>query len=275
MDPNVWTSALKQPLALLIQRMSEQFPKLLGAAALLLIGWLLARLLRIWSTRLMSKLNWLVRSRPIQSALNRIGVERPVSEIIGGLVFWVVFLLFFTAATETLGLPVLATWLSGVSTYLPRVLAAVLIVFAGLIAGNLVRDAVATGSGAAGIAYGVLIGRALQAVIVLIALVTAVDQIGVESRFLTATITIVIGAVIGGAALAFGLGARTAVANIIAAHYLRKVYRVGHMVKVGDARGKIVEITPTAVILDSADGRLLVPAKEFNETVSVLLSGEA
>lgn len=274
MDPGLWTSAIKQPLTQLLQKMGDHIPNLLYAAALLLIGWLLARILRAWSVRLLNKLNWFVRSRPIQSALSRIGVESPVSEIIGAIIFWVVFLLFFTAATETLGLPVLATWLSGVSTYLPRVLAALLIVFAGLLAGTLVRDAIATGSAAAGIAYGVLLGRALQAVIVLIAVVTGVDQIGIESRFLTATLTIVIGTVMGGAALAFGLGARTAVANIIAAHYLRQIYRVGHTVKIGNARGKIVEITPTAVILESTDGRALIPAKEFNETVSVLLSGE-
>ena len=46
-------------------------------------------------------------------------MERGASEVISRIVFWVVFLLFFTAATETLGLPVLATWLAGVSYYLP------------------------------------------------------------------------------------------------------------------------------------------------------------
>lgn len=146
--------------------------------------------------------------------------------------FWVVFLFFLTAATETLGLPVLATWLSGVSRCLPRVLVAVLLVLAGLLAGNLARDAITTAAAAAGVVYGQLLGRVAQVIILLIAVVTGVDQIGIDSKF--RTLTIVIGAITGGTALAFGLGARISVSNIIASHYLRPTYRFGHTVRISD-----------------------------------------
>jgi small-conductance mechanosensitive channel len=275
MDYPEWIQPLSNSLNLLAQRIGQQLPNLLGAAVLLLIGWGLAHLLRTWSRRLIGGVDWFVRSPTIDSSLRRIGMDRGASDVISRIIFWVVFLLFFTAATETLGLPVLATWLAGVSYYLPRVLVSVLIVFAGLLAGNLARDAIIGAAGAARLAYGSLLGKAVQSVILLIAIVTAVDQLGIESRFLTATITIVIAAIIGGAALAFGLGSRTAVSNIIAAHYLRQIYRVGHTVRVGAVHGKIVEITPTAVILENSDGRVLVPAKEFSENVSVLTTGQS
>ena len=275
MDYTEWLQPLSNSLNLLAQRITQQLPNVLGAAALLLIGWGLAHLLRTWSRRLIGGLDWFVRNSTIEILLRRIGMDRGASDVISGILFWLVILLFFTAATETLGLPVLATWLAGVSYYLPRVLVAVLIVFAGLLAGNLARDAVIGAAGAARLAYGTLLGKAVQSVILLIAIVTGVDQLGIESRFLTATITIVIAATIGGAALAFGLGSRTAVSNIIAAHYLRQIYRVGHMVRVGAVHGKIVEITATAVILESPDGRILVPAKEFSEGVSVLTTGQS
>jgi len=273
MDYTEWVQPLSNSLDILAQRIGQHLPNLLAAAALLFIGWGLASLARTWSRRLISGVDWFVRSRAIENALRRIGVERGVSDVIGTILFWVVLFLFFTAATETLGLPVLATWLAGVSYYLPRVLVAVLIVLAGLLAGNLAREAISGAAGAARLAYGSLLGRAVQGVIVLIAIVTGVDQLGIESRFLTATITIVIGAIIGGAALAFGLGSRTAVSNIIAAHYLRQTYRVGHTVKIGDVHGKILEITATAVVIESSAGRVLVPAKDFSEGVSVLLTG--
>jgi small-conductance mechanosensitive channel len=118
------------------------------------------------------------------------------------------------------------------------------------------------------------LGRLVYVAILLIAAVTGIDQIGIESRFLTATITIVISSVVGAAALAFGLGAKTAVSNIIASHYLRQIYRAGHLVRVGEVQGKITEITNTVVILESASGRLAVPAKEFSESVSILLRSE-
>ena len=130
------------------------------------------------------------------------------------------------------------------------------------------------GGVAAGLAYGPLLGRLAQVVVVMIAVVTGIDQVGVESRFLIAALTIVIAAVIGGAALAFGLGARTAVSNIIGAHYLRQTYRVGQTVRIGSVEGSIVAMTTTAVILETGGGRVLVPAKEFSEGVSVLVRSE-
>jgi small-conductance mechanosensitive channel len=275
MDYVRWVEALDKSFNLFIQRIAEHFPNILGSLLLVLVGWFLARLLRAAIIRLSGRLDGLFRSQTRDDFLRRLGVERPASTVIGGIVFWLVFLVFFTAATETLGLPVLATWLSGVSYYLPRILVSALIILAGLFAGNLARDAITATAGAAGLAYSELLGRAVYVIVLLVAIVTGVDQLGIESRFLTLTITVVIAALIGGAALAFGLGSRTTVSNIIAAHYLRQIYRVGQTVRIHDIYGRIAEITPTSVILDGPEGRVLVPAKDFSEVASVLITKES
>jgi small-conductance mechanosensitive channel len=271
MQPD-WITTLSQPFIQAVPRIAAYLPNLLAAAALLLAGWVLARLLQATTTRVLGRLRWLVHTRPVEAALRRAGVERSLLDIVATIVFWVVLLLFFIAVTETLGLPVLATWLRGVSLYLPRVLMAVLIILAGVLGGNLVRDAVSTTTAFATTSYAPLLGRIAQVVIVSVAVVTAVDQIGIDSHFLTAAVMIVIGALVGGTALAFGLGARTAVSNIVACHYLRQTYRVGHTVRLGDVQGKILEITSTGVILEGTDGRVLIPASAFSEAVSVLVT---
>jgi small-conductance mechanosensitive channel len=238
-------------------------------------GWLLAQILRIACVRLIGSLDNLLRRYGMERMLIRIGFERPASDLIGRIIYWLVFLVFFAAATETLGLPVVAAWLGGVSTYLPRVLVAGLILLAGFLAGSIARDALTTAAAAAGIVHSELLGRVVYISIVLIAVITGIDQIGIESRFLTATITIVIASGVGAAALAFGLGARTAVSNIIASHYLRQIYHVGQVVRIGEAQGTIAEITNTAVVLENANDRLIVPAKEFSEKISILQRRES
>ncbi|MGH7855784.1 MAG: mechanosensitive ion channel family protein [Candidatus Binatia bacterium] len=266
-------SAMRDGFRDLGRRAGELLPEILAALALVVAGAILARWLRTWSARLLNRVPWAARGRGIDLALRRIGIERPVGDVVGAVLFWVVFVIFLTAATEALGLPVVTTWFRGVANYLPRVLLAVLIVFAGLLGGALAREAVATAASAAGIEQRVALGRVAQAVIILIALVTAIDQLGVDSQFFTLMVTIIVGSAIGGTALAFGLGARTTVSNIIACHYLRQTYRVGQVVKIGDAEGRIAEITTTAVVLEVPEGRVFVPAKEFSETASVLLTG--
>lgn len=275
MDYQDWLQTLNQSISLVTQKVSAYLPNVLGAIALLFGGWLLAQILRIACVRLIGSLDNLLRRYGMERMLIRIGFERPASDLIGRIIFWLVFLVFFAAATETLGLPVVAAWLGGVSTYLPRVLVAGLILLAGFLAGSIARDALTTAAIAAGIVHSELLGRLVYISIVLIAVITGIDQIGIESRFLTATITIVIASGVGAAALAFGLGARTAVSNIIASHYLRQTHRVGHNVKIGEAQGKIAEITNTAVVIENANDRFIVPAKEFSEKISILQRRES
>jgi CBS-domain-containing membrane protein len=61
-----------------------------------------------------------------------------------------------------LGLPVVATWLGGLSTYLPRILVAVLMLLAGFLLASLGRDGVASAAAAAGISISALLGSLLR-----------------------------------------------------------------------------------------------------------------
>jgi small-conductance mechanosensitive channel len=119
-----------------------------------------------------------------------------------------------------------------------------------------------------------LLGRLVQGLIVTVALVTALDHVRVDIAFLTATLLIAVGALTGSVALAFALGARTAVSNIIACHYLQQTHRMGQLVRLGSVEGRIVEFTSGAVILEGPDGRVMVPAKVFSESVSFFGPGD-
>ena len=271
MDYSQWSELLASWLGRILQTVIDYLPNVLGAVLLLALGWLLARLFRGIVRRLSRGIDWLLGNRSVDGAMKRIGVERPASEIIASIVYWAVMLVFITAATETLGLPVIATWIGGLSYYLPRVVVALMIVFAGLLAGNLAGDAISRAAAAANIAYASLLGRSTHLVILVIAIVTGVEQLGIDTEFLTASITLAVGAVVGGVALAFGLGARAHVGNLIASHYLRQVYRVGQIVRVSEREGRIVEIGNAAVLLETEEGRVMVPAAAFSETASVLV----
>jgi small-conductance mechanosensitive channel len=269
-----------EPLADLFRRLVDFLPRLLAAAGLALAGWLagrllkflIVRLLRGWGSRVASRVGRLLRSRDAEREVRGVALQRPVAEAVGSVVFWLVFLFFVAAATEALGLPVVSAWLSGVAAYLPRLLLGALIVMLGFLAGTLVKSALAATAASARFAYADALGRMAQGIVIMASTIVAFDQLGIQVTFLTVLAAIVTGALLGGAALAFGLGARTAVSNIIASHYLLKTYRVGHRVRIGDFEGRIVEITPTAVVIATADGQAMVPAKEFSERASLLLT---
>lgn len=271
---------VRDALSALLDRIGEFTPQILAAAGLVLLGWLVARvvqsivgrLLGGWSNTLERGASRLFGGAAAEAGLRRARPGEPVGDAIGRLIFWLVFLLLVAGATEALSLPVLSTWIVGVAGYLPRVLAAALILLLGVLAGSVIRNLTTQTAASAGFAYSALAGRAAQIVTVLITVVVAFDQLGLEITFLIVVSAIVIGASFGGAALGFGLGSRTTVSNILGAHYVARSYRVGQRVRIGAVEGEIVELTPTAVIIQSSDGRVLVPAKDFGERESVLLS---
>ena len=123
--------------------------------------------------------------------------------------------------------------------------------------------------------HGDILGQAARVLIVLVAAVVALDQIGIESTLLILVLSIVLGAVIGGAALAFGMGARDAVRGFIAANDLHQNYRVGDQIRIGEIQGKIIRFSRTAVVLETAEGRARIPAGEFEAQPSFLVEGGA
>jgi small-conductance mechanosensitive channel len=273
MDFATFGAALRTTLTNITDSARLLVPGLLAATALLLGGWVLGILLRRLTIRLTRRFDGLARRSHVDGALQRIGMNRELSDVFGAFVFWMIFLFFVAGATEALGLPVLSTWLTGVAFFLPRIAAALLIVLAGILLANFARDAVRAASATAGVAYGEALAHIVRTALVAVAVLIAVNELGIDVTILTVTLGVVLGATFGGVALAFGLGARTAVSNIIGSHYLRQMVRVGQSLRLGIVEGEIEAITPTAVVLKTGTGRVIVPAKEFNEVVSTVLPG--
>jgi hypothetical protein len=267
-----------ESIAVVIGDLAERFqgylPSLLLAAGLLLVGWLVGSVLRAAAIRLLG----LVEQRFWQKTRRLVeveaGTERRASEIIGSFVFWAIFVLFLAAATDALGLPVLSIWLSGLSQFLPRLLLATLIVLAGVLAGRLSRDAITAAVTTGGLAFGQALGRGAQVAVVTAAVVTAVDQVGIDSGFFTSVMLIAAGTLLGGTALAFGLGARASAGNIIAVHYVRQRYEVGQAIRVGDVQGLITEIGTTEVVVDTGEALVQVPGHLFARQAAARLKAD-
>ena len=127
-------------------------PQLVIALALLFAGWAVGRLARWFTVRLLARLGRIRGGKTVERAVRESGIERVASEVVSRVVFWTVFVFFAALAGEVLGLAVASNGLSLLVSYLPSVLAAVVILLTGLVLSNLARDAVVTVLTSAGIA---------------------------------------------------------------------------------------------------------------------------
>jgi hypothetical protein len=194
------------------------------------------------------------------------------TKLLGNITFWVTILLFITAATRILGLVVFSDWLDRVVGYLPTLVAGGLIILVGIVISALVRDLTAATVASTEVAYGDVFGRGAQAVVLVTALIIGINQVGIDVTLLVTLVSILFAAVCVSFTLAFALGARTFVSNLIGAHYIQQYYQPGQLARLGDIEGEILELTPTSVIIAAESGRVTVPAKIFNESATLLLS---
>jgi len=268
-----WSDALSGVLEQTIERLAIYLPNVLGAFLLLLVGWIVAHALRAISVRL-ALLGERALAR-ISSGRGSLASRLPSAsaKIFGSVVFWVVVLFFLTAATQVLGLNTFTTWLSRVVDYLPTVFVGALIIIAGFLVSKLAREVTEAAAASASDRQRALIGRVVQAGILVTAILVGAEQIGIKVTFLVILAAAVGISLVGAVALALSLGAREYVANLIGAHYLRQRYSIGQLVRVAGHEGRILEQTETAVILETAEGRASIPAKVFNEQTIVLVVG--
>lgn len=249
----------------------EYLPRVAVAVLVLVIGWLLARLLRLVLERSVVRLDKFWQKLESERGLTAIKSRNPPTRIIGILVFWLILLIFITMAADILGLNIFGTWLKEIFTYLPLAAAGLFIVLVGFVVSSLARDLMASAAASAGLSHGDLLARTTQIIILFIAIILGIDQIGIDIIFLTVMAGIVLATMLGGIALAFGLGARTHVSNIIAANQMRQVYQVGDRVRVGDIEGKIMDLMVARVIIETESGTVDVPAKIFDEQVTMVI----
>ena len=268
-----WTTTLTDSISQVAIQILEYLPAILGAAVLLLLGWGVARLLRYVTAHIAERtVARLARTRPMDTRVAQPRSYSAVPTIASRIVVWVVLLFLVLAASEVLELEVISGLLTAVTAYLPRLFAGLLILFIGLWFAEVTRAVLRRTSISAGIEQGDILGRLGQILVLLIVFSVAAGQVGIDNTLLTILIAILFGVVLGAIALAFAFGARTTIANMLAAQTISQTYNPGDTIRIGDIEGKILRITRTSLIIESHNGLTLIPAKRFSEQESVQIS---
>jgi hypothetical protein len=197
-------------------------PRLIGFLLILLVGYLVAKALEKVVALALEKVG---TDRALASGSTAPYVARALpdaspSRLIGRVVFWFVLLGALSIAITSLGIIALNDFLADVFSYLPNVVAAILIfVVAGAVAAWLGRTAARLMGDSP---TGKLAATALPVLVMAVAVFMILNQLRIATDIVTITYAALLGAVALGMALAFGLGGRD-----VAARMLEDAYRRG------------------------------------------------
>ncbi|GAB3467892.1 mechanosensitive ion channel family protein [Azotobacter salinestris] len=259
MELDPWTQSLVAVMKALWTKVASFIPNLFVALIVVLLGFVVAKVLDTLLSKLLAKvgLDRLMSGTGLTRLLARIGIQVPVSALIGKIVHWFILLVFMVSAAESLGLARVSATLDVLALYLPKVFGAALILLAGLLLAQLVNGLVRGAAESVGLDYASGLGRVVQGLVIIISISVAIGQLEIKTDLLNTVVAIVLISVGVAVALALGLGSREVAGQIIAGIYVRELYRVGQTIRVGDLEGHIEEIGTVKTTLLTTRGELV------------------
>ncbi|MCB1692228.1 MAG: mechanosensitive ion channel [Pseudomonadales bacterium] len=183
------------------------------------------------------------------------------------LVYYATLVFFLLLAIRILGIDALSDWLDLLLAFIPQILLGGIIILVGYLLGTLTHSLV---SNIVQPTHGPLIPRIAQAIVVVTAVMTGLQQMGIDVSFITYVIVILLGTTLGGLSLAFAIGSRDLVANLLARRNLTR-YQPGDTIRVGEIEGVVIELTRTGVVVESTDGIVTIPAARFMESAVTIV----
>lgn len=240
--------------------------------AALACGLVLAYIAKFLVSGLVRKLDFLFSSVAADDDFKREKVKNNYARILGGITFAIIFLLTLEVCSHIIGWKLFTVWVDKLSSFLPRAISSLLIILSGFLIGNIVGNLIEKTGYSFEVVHIKAIAQLSKFIIILTLFLVGIEQLGVNIGFLTTFIAIVTGVLLSGITVAFSLGARTLVANIIGAQSIRKQCRIGDVIEINSIKGQILDVTKTEVLLDTSTGKAIIPAKFFNEQISVISS---
>jgi small-conductance mechanosensitive channel len=235
------------------------------AVLIAVAGFLVANLLARLTERLLMRLDAYLRRRS-PARLEQVDM-RVLRQALRGLVYYGSLVFFLLLALQTLSITVVREWLDLLLQYVPQLILSGLIMLSGYFIAVVLRGLVA---GLMGVSGDHLAPRLTQVLVITSAVLTGLAQISIDISFISNVLVILLAFFFGGLSLAFALGSRQLVQNLLARRALDR-YRIGDHVRLNAVQGRIVEILGTAVVLEAEDGIVTVPTSRFVESEVLLL----
>lgn len=212
-----WQTFIVEPTKEMLTRIANFIPILIGALAILIVGWIVAKIIKGLVNRILAVIRFdvIAEKAGVSNILSKGGIKFTARQMISGLAYWLVMIMVLVMVVNALGLTVASQLLEGLLAYIPKVIAAIFVLVLGMFLGNIVSGIIRTTASNANLPKPQMLGNISQWAIVIFAATISLVQLGIAPLLVASTFNILFGGICLALALAFGLGGKD-----IAAKYL-------------------------------------------------------
>ena len=213
-----WQIVLLEPARTILTQISQFLVKAFGVLVILLMGWLLARLVKTVVTKglRLAKLDEVSDGVGLEALLEKGGITHSFSELVGIICYWLALLVAFMVAINAVGLTVAADLLRQIIAYIPNIIAAIFILVLGMFISTILKNIVQTAANNAGLSQTKLLSKIVEVIVIAFSIFIALEQLKIGIRIKELTLSIILGSVGFGLALAFGLGCKEIAGKYVA-----------------------------------------------------------
>ncbi len=201
---------LQSSLLRLWESVLAYLPNFLGAVVVFILGVIIASVLRRVIIKLVSllRIDDLALKLDLKKAFDKVGIRLNVGEFLGWTVKWFFIVVALIAATDILDWDQVTDYLKQVVLYIPNVIISVIILLAGILLANFVRNVVKSAVEAAKLASADFLSGVAKWAILVFTFMAALVQLQIAPDLIRVLFTGLVAMLALGGGLAFGLGGK-------------------------------------------------------------------
>ncbi len=192
-------------------------PKLLWAIIIFIIGWIIAG----FAYKILAKLGKVLKidsglqATGLPQAFERAGHKLSVGKLIGWLVKWFIVVAFLMTALDVLDLQSTTGLLRGIVNYIPQVIIAIFVFFAGFVVADFVKKLIKGSTKMVNFKSAGMLSNIARISVLVFTFLIVLNLLGIGREIVNVLFTGAVAMVALAGGLAFGLGGRDAAAKAI------------------------------------------------------------
>jgi hypothetical protein len=206
-----------EPVRSVLLQFGVFVPRLLLAFLILIVGWMLAKAIRLLVVKALRAINFnvLTEHAGIDRFLKQGGIQTDTVGILGILIYWLVTLAALMIAFNSLGLTNVTELVGRVALFIPKVIVAVLILALGAYFARFIDNSIMAYGKNIGLEDAEFLGRFARYAVLIFVVMIALEQVDVASELVRQSFLIILAGLVFALALAFGLGSQQRVAELL------------------------------------------------------------
>ena len=261
----MFSEKIQEALMDMLLGLMTAIPKFVTAIIILILGIIISKIIKkIVTTFLVTmKVDELGEKINDIDILTKNNIEIKLSVIAGKVVYYLMMLIFSMTAVGVLDMPVLADLIQDVIKFVPNLIAAFLILIAGLLLADTLKNVVASTCKSLGMPSANIIAGFVFYFVFINILIVALSQAQINTDFFAQNISIIIAGGVLAFSIGYGFASKDLVASFLASYYTKDKLNIGAKVTVNGVTGTITNIDKSSVTLGTDDRHVIIPLNKI------------